>query len=560
MENLTLNSRQICDLELLINGGFNPLEGFLKKNDYESVLKNMRLADGSLWTMPITLAITSTDAEKLKHCDTVTLKDPTGLNICTMDISGEDSIYKYDWQEEAKYVFGTDDTNHPYTKILKEQYEKGYKYYLGGKIIKGIIPPHFDFLEHRLSPSQTKEFFKKNNWKKVIGFQTRNPMHKSHYFLTQKALQDAGEDAKLLLHPVVGVTQECDVNYHTRVRCYKKLLNHYQEDTVKLSLLPLSMRMAGPREAVWHAQIRKNYGCTHFVVGRDHAGPSYKTKDGESFFGPYDAQELLLKHADEIGIKVLYSKFIVYALPKDGGEGVYMQIDKIDREKYDIQNISGTQQRELLNQGKDIPEWFTFPDVVKELKLEYKPVNQRGLCLYFVGLSGSGKTTLAKAVEAKLRELIRDKQITYLDGDIVRTHLSKGLGFSREDRSTNVRRIGYVASEVVKHGGLSICANIAPYQEDRLYNRKIISNQGNYIQIWVNTSLEECENRDCKGLYKLARAGKIKEFTGISDPFETPDDSDLIVDGTKDLNELVNIVINQISNNNLLKFNYLIQT
>lgn len=529
---------------MLLNGGFSPLEGFLNKLDYQNVLQNMRLNNGHLWTMPITLPINDKIIDNLKHLDKVILKDETGIPLAEMDISNPHSVYSYSWQEEAKAIFGTDDINHPYTKILKQQWENGFKYYIGGKVTQLNQIPKYDFEEYRLSPQETKDFFKSNNWTKVVGFQTRNPMHRSHYELTKYALSKAGDDAKVLIHPVVGVTQPGDVNYHTRVQCYIKLMNYYPPNIAKLSLLPLSMRMAGPREAVWHAMIRKNYGCTHFVVGRDHAGPSFKKQNGESFFGPYQAQDLLLQHAEEIGIIPIISKLIVYATPKNNNSpGIYSPIDELDTSKYEINQISGTQQRQYLAEGKPLPEWFTFPKIYEILKQEFKLPHERGLCLYFVGLSGSGKTTLAKFMENKMRELYPTKQITYLDGDIVRTHLSKGLGFSKSDRSLNVRRIGYVSSIVVKHGGICLTANIAPYLEDRQFNQQVIKAEGNLVQIWVNTPLDKCEERDPKGLYKLARKGVIEKFTGISDPFEEPTESDLILDGTKDLSELANNVV-----------------
>ena len=543
MNTLCLNNRQSCDLELLLNGGFSPLKGFMTKNDYENCLKNMRLKDGSLWPMPIVLPINQDDVNKLKHYDTVILKDLTGLNLAEMDITHEDSIYKYDIEKECEAIFGVYDDNHPYVKIMKELFDKGYVYYCGGDVKKIRDVPHYDFEADRLTPAQTKKFFDENGWNKIVGFQTRNPMHRSHYELTTYALDKAGEDAKLLLHPVVGVTQDCDVDYYTRVKCYQEILQYYPENKVKLSLLPLSMRMAGPREAVWHAIIRKNHGCTHFVVGRDHAGPSYKRKDGKDFYGPYEAQELLLSVAEEIGIQVIISKLIVYAINKETNESLYTPIDMIDQEKYEIKKLSGTQQREMLNNGTVLPEWFTFPSVYKQLINEYRPLNERGLCLYFVGLSGSGKSTIGNAIISKLSEIVSNKKITYLDGDIVRKNLSKGLGFCKEDRSTNVRRIGFVASQVVRHGGIAVVANIAPYLEDRKHNQQIISKEGNMVQIWVDTPISKCEERDVKGLYKLAREGKIKEFTGISDPFETPNDSDLVIDGTKDINTLVSEVL-----------------
>lgn len=548
---ITLNDRQCCDYELLVNGGFAPLKGFLNKDEYKSVLKTMRLPTGELWPMPICLAITEEMAKTMRHYKTVNVKHKTGLPLGEIVIQ-DNSIFKYNWREEAKAVFGSDDTNHPFTKILKNMYESGFTYYIGGELINTNLPPHYDFKSERMTPTMTKEFFKSKGWKKIVGFQTRNPMHRSHYELSKYALKMAGDDAKVLIHPVVGVTQDCDIDYHTRVRCYKHLMNYYPEDTAKLALLPLSMRMAGPREAVWHALIRKNYGCTHFVVGRDHAGPSYKKQDGSDFFGPYDAQDLLMSVSDEIGMEIIVSKLIVYAINKKTKVAGYHAIDSINEDDYEIKKISGTQQRKMLNDGIPIPEWFSFPEVIDELTKEFKVKNKKGLCLYFVGLSGCGKTTIANALMTRLKEKSLSMKMTYLDGDIVRTHLSKGLGFNKTDRSINIRRIGYVASEVVKHGGLCMVANIAPYQSDRDFNKNMISNQGDYFQIWVNTPLEVCEERDCKGLYRMAREGKIKEFTGISDPFEEPFDSDMIIDGSMNLDYLVDTIIKELEDRDLL--------
>jgi sulfate adenylyltransferase len=439
--------------------------------------------------------------------------------------------------KECLNVYGTDDTNHPYVKIVMDL---GDCYYYGGRVIKIRDVVHYDFVENRLSAEQSRALIAKNGWKVVVGFQTRNPMHRSHFELTKFALKEAGEDAKLLLTPVVGITQQCDVNYHVRVRCYQKLMPYYKEcGGAELVLLPLSMRMAGPREALWHAQIRKNYGCTHFIVGRDHAGPSYKKKNGQNFYGPYDAHQLLTQYKDELGVEIILSKMIVYI------NGVYKPENEISAEdsKY-ILNISGTEQRRLLNDGLEIPEWFSFPEIVEELRCEYKHMNRRGLCLYFTGLSGSGKSTLANCVMQKIMESEKHRNISILDADIIRTHLSKGLGFSREDRSSNVRRIGYVTSEIVKHNGIAIIANIAPYKNDRAANRELISSDGgNYVEIYVKTSLEVCEKRDVKGLYKLAREGKIKEFTGISDPYEEPESAEIVVDGGDDLSLIVGKIV-----------------
>ena len=550
---ITLNSKQLCDFELLVNGGFAPLNGFMNKNDYNSCVNNMTLSNDALWAMPITLCINESQKTELQHSNHVCLKHDTGLPLAIMDISKAESIYQPDINNECIKVYGSNDTNHPYVKILFDYLNKGFIYNIGGEIIDFKLPPHYDFKELRLTPKETKEYFKKNGWNTIVGFQTRNPMHRSHYELTKYAMKMGGENCKLLLHPVVGITQDCDINYHTRVKCYKKLMEYYDTDSALLSLLPLSMRMAGPREAVWHAQIRKNYGCTHFVVGRDHAGPSYKKKNGEDFYGPYDAQDLLIKNADKIGIQVITSKLIAYALPKgetNEMKGVYKPIDEIDETKYVVMKISGTQQRKMLQDGEDIPQWFSFPAVIDELSNTFN--KDKGFCLYFVGLSGSGKSTIANFLMSKLRERIY-KQITYLDGDIVRLHLSKGLGFTPEDRSLNIRRIGFVAAEVVKHNGIVVSANIAPFEEDRKYNRDLItSNGGKYIEVFVDSSLETCEKRDVKGLYALARKGIVKEFTGISSPFEKPKDAEIVLDGNNKLEENVDIVIKYLDDNGLI--------
>jgi sulfate adenylyltransferase len=542
-KSLTLKSRQLFDLEMLLNGGFSPLTGFMKKNDYESCLTTMRLENGKLFPLPIILSIPISRINEIKNEKVLLLKDETGVILAELK---NEQIYEPDLLAECRYALGTEDSNHPYYDIIMENKNC---FYIGGEVTKVQLPLHYDFKEYRLTPEETKKFFKDNNWKNVIGFQTRNPLHRSHYELTLNALKEVGEDAKLLLHPVVGITQECDIDYFTRVRCYKKLINKYPKNTVLLSLLPLSMRMAGPREALWHALIRKNYGCTHFIVGRDHAGPSYKTKDGKPFYDPYDAHKLLLKYENELNIKIILSQNIVYV--KELGK--FKKENEVDK-NMTILNISGTEQREILrNSTTEIPEWFSWPDIIEELRTEYKLLSNSGLCIYIVGLSGSGKSTLANVLISKLKELETKRKITLLDADIVRLNLSKGLGFSKEDRSTNVRRIGYVASEIVKHSGIVICANIAPYEEDRLHNRKLISQYGKYIEVYMNTSIECCERRDVKGLYKLAKEGKMKEMTGIDDPFEIPNNSELILDGDENnnnssleynLNKLIEIIYN----------------
>lgn len=529
---INLTERQICDLEMIMIGGFAPLATFLGEEDYKKVVSDMRLADGSLWPMPIVLAINGEKKEELEGKDAVVLKDQQGVPLAIMNLV---DVYKPDLEFECEKVYGTTDTNHPYVKLLLEQ---GELWYISGPLTLINHPKRLDFKDLRKSPEQTKQYFKDKGWKKVIGFQTRNPIHKSHFHSTLNALDEIGKDARLLVHPVVGETQDKDVDYHVRVKCYKEVMSHYPENKASLALLPLSMRMAGPREALWHALIRKNYGCTHFIIGRDHAGPSASTKEGEDFYGDFDAYELAKKYEDEIGITIIPSGMVCYVADRDE----YVDTTKV-KEIDNVLHLKGRELRRKLRDGEDIPEWFTFANVANELTRQYKPRKKGGFCVYLVGLSGSGKSTLASALEAKLREIEHDRKITRLDGDVLRLHLTSELGFSKEDRSKSVRRAGYVASEIVKHGGIALSAQIAPYEVDRQYNRDQIAHHGGYVEIFVNTSLEACEERDIKGLYKAAREGKIEHFTGISDPFEEPENAELMVNGEDNLDELVDTVI-----------------
>jgi sulfate adenylyltransferase len=512
-----VTERQICDVELLLNGAFAPLTGFMGEADYQSVLKDLRLKNGSLWPMPITLDVDEGFANELSNGDKITLRDHEGFALSVLTVS---DIFKPDFKAEAQAVFGTTDETHPAVNYLSNHSKSVY---LGGSLEGIVLPHHYDYKENRHTPEELKAIFKEKGWEKIVAFQTRNPLHRAHVEMTMHASKDL--NAKLLIHPVVGMTKPGDVDHYTRVRCYQHVLPKYPENTAMMSLLPLAMRMGGPREALWHALIRKNFGCTHIVVGRDHAGPG-NDKDGNPFYGPYDAQELLMKYQEEIGIEMVPFKFMVY-LPK---EDRYEVIDEIEKGT-EFKTISGTELRDLLDEGKGIPEWFSYKEVSQELELSRLPLVKRGFTIFFTGLSGSGKSTLANGLLVKLIEK-QSRSVTLLDGDIVRTQLSSELGFSKKHRSINVQRIGYVASEITKNGGIAICAPIAPYNSDRRANRKLISKLGGYIEIYVNTSLKKCEERDVKGLYELARKGMIKEFTGISDPYESPTDAEIIVNSS----------------------------
>ncbi|MEM6311166.1 MAG: bifunctional sulfate adenylyltransferase/adenylylsulfate kinase [Pseudomonadota bacterium] len=512
-----LTPRQICDLELLMNGGFNPLKGFLSEADYNSVVDTMRLTTGELWPMPITLDVSEDFAQSLEIGQDIALRDQEGVILGTMTVTDR---WEPNKAHEAEQVFGADDDSHPAVNYL---HNTAGKIYLGGPVTGIQQPVHYDFRARRDTPNEMRAYFRKLGWRRVVAFQTRNPLHRAHQELTFRAAKES--QANLLIHPVVGMTKPGDVDHFTRVRCYEAVLDKYPGATTSMSLLNLAMRMAGPREAVWHGLIRKNHGCTHFIVGRDHAGPG-KNSAGEDFYGAYDAQDLFREHQEEMGIEMVDFKHMVYVQDR----AQYEPADEIiDRDDVTILNISGTELRRRLAEGLEIPEWFSFPEVVTELRKTRPPRAEQGFTVFFTGFSGSGKSTIANALMVKLMEM-GGRPVTLLDGDIVRKNLSSELGFSKEHRDLNIRRIGYVASEITKNGGIAICAPIAPYATTRRAVREDVEAFGAFVEVHVATTIEECERRDRKGLYKLAREGKIKEFTGISDPYDVPENPELSVE------------------------------
>ena len=500
---VNLSMRAICDLELLATGAFSPLAGFMNQADFESVVHTMRLANGTLFPMPIVLPVPDNGALSL---DTeVALADERNNLLAILRL---DELYAWDYTAMSQEVFGTLDTRHP---IVAEM-TRWHKHFASGKLEVLSLPKHYDFLPLRRTPAEVRaqlETFGKSN---VVAFQTRNPLHRAHEELTKRAARSI--DGTLLLHPVVGMTKPGDVDHFTRVRTYKALVeNHYQPHEVLLSLLNLAMRMGGPREAVWHAIIRRNHGANHFIVGRDHAGPG-NDSNGKPFYGPYDAQELVAKFADEIGVKMIPFKELVYL----ADENRYEEDDKVPAGAT-VKKISGTQVREdYLGKGIPLPSWFTHKEVAEVLAESYPPLHRQGFVIWFTGLSGSGKSTTAEILSALLLE--HGRQATMLDGDIVRQHLTKGLGFSPEDRDTNIRRIGFVGSEICRHGGAVICAAISPYRATRDEVRSMVGE--NFIEVFVDTPIEVCEERDIKGMYAKARRGEIKDFTGVDAPYEAP--------------------------------------
>jgi sulfate adenylyltransferase len=497
-----------------LNGGFSPLPGFLGRADYESVVGSMRLASGLLWPIPIVLDVPADLARRVAPGTSLALRDAEGVLLAALHV---EETFEPDRLAEARQVYGTTSRAHPGVEHLLE---RSHPVCLAGRL-EGVQPPaHYDFRPLRLGPTELRAEFARLGWRRVVAFQTRNPMHRAHQELTLRAAKAAG--ASLLIHPSVGLTRPGDVDHYTRVRCYQSLLPRYPLHTVKLALLPLAMRMAGPREAVWHALIRRNHGCTHFIVGRDHAGPG-NDSDGKPFYAPYAAQDLLRQHAAEIGVGVVPFQMMVYVEDLDG----YVPEDEVPAGSRAL-DLSGTELRRRLNEGREIPEWFSFPEVAAELRRTHPPRSRQGFTVFFTGLSGAGKSTIANVLLVKLLEM-GGRPVTLLDGDIVRKHLSSELGFSKEHRDINIRRIGFVASEITRNGGIALCAPIAPYDALRRDVRRMVAKQGGFVLVHVATPLEVCEQRDRKGLYAKARAGLIKEFTGISDPYEAPGDAEVVV-------------------------------
>ena len=513
---ITLKRRQLCDLDLLLNGAFAPLKRFMGRDDYESTLRTMRLRDKTLFPIPIVLDITKEFAELIeRNGNKFSLRDAEGFIVAMMEAK---EIWEPDLKREAQLVYGTQDESHPGVSYLLRQ---THPFYVAGKLKKVVGVRYTDYPNERKTPAELKAELKKRKWRKTVFFQTRNPLHKAHNEIIMRAMRQ--QSANAVIHPAVGMTKPQDIDYHTRIRCYRHSIHHFPKGKVMLSLLPLAMRMGGPRECLWHGLIRKNYGCTHFIIGRDHAGPG-KNKKGRPFYDPFAAQKLFAEHQDEIGVKPVNFEHVIYSRSRKK----YISSGEAQKNEKTAE-LSGTSLLAILDKGEGIPDWFTYPEIAAELSKVYPPRKERGFTVFFTGLSGSGKSTLAHGLINRLLEYGKHN-ITLLDGDLVRAQLSSELGFSREHRSINVRRIGYVASEITKNRGIAICAPIAPYHEDREANRQLISSCGGYIEVYVSTPLKVCEQRDSKGYYLRARQRLSKHFTGIDDPYEEPENPDIVID------------------------------
>src|SRR5438093_1185807 len=507
LPSLQISERSMCDLELLACGAFSPLDCFVGKEEHQRILDEMRLQSGHICPIPVPLPVNPSPE---LHLDSeVALRSVKNELLAILTI---EEIYEWDKTEVAQKVFGTQDPKHP---LVSEMQHCG-RLNIGGRVRVLQLPRYYDFQDLRLTPSDARAKLEALGRPNVVAFQTRNPLHRAHEELTKRAI--AQVDGVLLLHPVVGMTKPGDVDHYTRVRTYKVLTErYYDQGRILLALLPLAMRLAGPKAALWHALIRRNFGANYFILGRDPASPGADSRN-RPFYGPYEAHELVEQYSDEIGVRVIPFQEVVYNSESDRYE---------ENSGANGKSISGGQVREYLNRGEKLPSWFTRPEVAQILSESFPPKHKQGFCVWFTGLNGSGKSTTAEILTDLLLE--HGRRVTLLDGDVVRTHLSKGLGFSKEDRDTNIRRIGFVAAEIVRHGGIAVCAAISPFRLTRNEVRQMVGAE-RFVEVFVNTPLEECERRDSKGMYAMARRGEITGWTGIDDPYETPEHAEIAVD------------------------------
>jgi len=517
--NVTLTQRQLCDLEMILNGAMNPLNGFMGEADYSSVLENMSLSNSLMWALPVTLDISQQQLDAFDGATQIGLCDGEGFMLATMDIS---SVWKADKEKEALKIYTTKDRSHPGVKYLLTEVKE---YYIGGEVKGMQLPMHYDFESLRHTPESLRNEFQKSGWDKVVAFHTSKPMHHIHYGITTDAAKSLG--ANLLIHPVSGVGKPGDLAYYSRVHCYQAIIKHYPRYLAALSLVPQAMRMAGPREAIHNMIVRQNYGCSHFIVGPEHASPPGVRSGGQRFYDMYSAQSMVEEFQNKLDIQMYRVEEMGYSISR----GKYISCKTAQVEGDETHGFTEKDFNDALEHDQKVPDWYSYPDVISELSKVRLSRKHKGLTLFFTGLSGSGKSTLAKLVYARFIEQ-GDRPVTLLDGDVVRMNLSSELTFSKEHRDLNVKRIGYVASEITKNRGVAICAPIAPYETTRESVRSAIEEYGAFIEIHVATPLDTCEGRDRKGMYAKARKGIIKHFTGISDPYEEPVNPEIKIDTT----------------------------
>jgi sulfate adenylyltransferase len=510
-----LDPPQLCDLEMLLNGGFSPLDGFMGSSDHEAVCSGMHLAGGALWPLPVTLGVPETVAQDLTEGDNLALRDREGVMLAVLKVC---EVWQPDRMAEAGALFDTADRSHP---GVAQHLHRAHRWAVGGAVEGLQLPVHFDYRELRLTPRELRRKFSRLGWRKVMAFQTHRTIHRGQQAMMVDAARRLG--ASILIHPIVGLSQPGDADHYTRVRCYQAVMPHFPRDVARLNLLPLAARNGGAREALLHAIVHKNYGCTHLMVDFDGAGTVLDTV-GAPVYGQEESAKIISDHSDELGLEFVPAHEMVYLEHRKR----FVPVDEVPADRR-VLSLSADEVRRRLDDGREIPEWYTYPSVARELHLRHPTRGGLGFTVFFSGLSGSGKSTVANALRVKLLE-IGGRGVTLLDGDLVRINLSSELGFSKQHRDLNIRRIGYVASEITRAGGVAICAPIAPYDVVRQEVREMIQPCGGFILVHVSTPLEVCEARDRKGMYAKARAGIIKEFTGISDPYEEPENADVVID------------------------------
>jgi len=479
LPSLDLDWRQQCELEMLMSGAYSPLAGFMTRAQCVQVATEMKLDDGTFWPLPVTLGSRQKIAAELKPGDRVALRDGEGFMLAVLTV--------------------------------RDAWQDGDSWHLGGRVEGASLPSHPDFVSLRATPAELRALLARRGWRRVIAWQAHHPMHRAQFeFCLKSAIEN---EANLLLHPQVGGDITAAPGYFGLVRSFLAIRERFPAATTQLSLLPAPAREASARALLLRAIVARNYGCSLLIAGGEHLAQAH-------------ADLPVAELADKIGVQLIAYPRMVYV--EDCAEHL-PESDAPTNAR--LLTLSGEEFQRRMRAGLKIPDWYSFPEVLSELHRQSPPRERQGFTIFFTGLSGSGKSTLARALTARLMEM-GGRSVTLLDGDIVRRHLSSELGFSKAHRDINVRRIGFVAAEITKNRGIAICAPIAPYRLTRRDVRAMIEAVGGFIEIHVSTPIETCESRDRKGLYAKARAGLIPEFTGVSDPYEVPENPELAIDTT----------------------------